>query len=333
MAQVTEDSEIKDPNIEKRSDSNITKNRAYAQKNVKETAPAAKKPKNSNTQSTKLKTPVKAGPKATRAKQESAVSSKKSDADKNDLRSTKSKASIKPTRPRIERRSKKYREVYKLIDKTKEYILAEAIDLLPKLSFTKFTPSVEVHINLGIDLSQADQAVRAMVVLPHTSGKSQRVAVVAAADDQAKAKQAGADIVGEENLLEDISKGKLDFDILVATPALMPKLGQHAKLLGPKGLMPNPKSGTVTNDIAKTVKELKSGRVEFRSDSNGIIHQTVGKLELKAEQLTNNIQALLKAVQQAKPSSLKGAYIKKISLSTTMSPSVKLNAAQTLNQI
>ena len=175
--------------------------------------------------------------------------------------------------------------------------------------------------------------MRGTVVLPHGSGKTKRVAVVAEAADQVKAKAAGADVVGEDDLLESIGKGNINFDILVAAPAVMSKLGKYAKELGPKGLMPNPKSGTVTNDVAKIVKELKGGRIEFRVDSAGIIHQVVGKLSLKPEQLTANLKALLKAVTQLKPASLKGVYIKKITLTTSMGPAIKLGTAKVVKEL
>src|SRR5687767_9573913 len=180
----------------------------------------------------------KAGPKASRAKQEAEEPAKAEKPEKSEEPVKVKGPSLKPARPRIERRGKKYREAYKQLDKAKEYALDELVELLPRTSFVKFTPSVEIHINLGVDPKQADQMVRATVVLPHGTGKSQRVGVVASGDDQTKAKSAGADVVGEDDLLEKIGKGQFDFDILVATPAMMPKLGQHAKTLGPKGLMP-----------------------------------------------------------------------------------------------
>lgn len=267
----------------------------------------------------------KAGPKHTRAMAE-AESSEKPDTKEE----SKPKKVVKPARPRIERRGKKYREAYKHLDKSKDYELAEAIELLNKTSFVKFIPSVEIHVNLGVDPKQADQMVRSTTVLPHGNGKSQRVAVLGSDEDQKLAKAAGADVVGEDNLLDDITKGKTDFDVLVATPEVMPKLGKHAKQLGPKGLMPNPKSGTVTNDVAKAVKELKGGRIEFRIDASGIIHQVVGKLDFKPTQITENIKAFLKAVAAAKPDSVKGIYIKRVTLTSSMGPGIKLNISSAL---
>ena len=228
-------------------------------------------------------------------------------------------------RSRLERRGKKYRQVIGAIESGRTYSLDEAIELLPKTSFAKFDVSVEVHIPLSVDPKQSDQLVRGIVVLPHGSGKTNRVAVVTTEANQPKAKAAGADKVGEEDLLEEVKAGKFDFDILVATPDVMPKLAKYAKELGPKGLMPNPKSGTVTTNIAKTVKELKGGKVEFRVDPTGIIHQVVGKLSFKPDQLKENLVALFKAVKQARPASIKGAYVKKIWLTTSMGPSLKID--------
>ncbi len=277
---------------------------------------------------TATKTVKKAGPKHTRAKTETETAPKL----KTDTAEAK-KPVAQPTRSPLERRGKNYRKVYGAFDHTKHYGLDEAISLLPKTSFVKFDPSVEVHINLGVDVTQADQAVRATVVLPHGSGKSQRVAALVDTDKQAEAKAAGADLVGHEDLLEDIGKGKFDFDILVTTPDMMAQLGKHAKELGPKGLMPNPKSGTVTKELAKAVKELKAGRIEFRADASGIVHQVVGKLSLKPGDLTANIKALLKAVQQARPDSIKGTYIQKIAITTSMGPSLKLDTQEVLKNL
>ena len=269
----------------------------------------------------KKATAKKAGPKSSRAKAETKTSSSVAKAEKT------VKAEAQPTRSPLAGRGKRYRQAYEAIDKTKEYQMGEAVALLPKTSFTKFEASVELHINLGVDPKAADQMVRGTVTLPHGSGKSQRVAALVPADKQAAAKAAGADVVGHENLLEDIGKGKFDFDILVSTPDMMAELGRHAKELGPRGLMPNPKSGTVTKNLAKAVKELKAGRVEFRMDPAGILHQVVGKLSFKPTQLGENIKALLKAVGQARPAGAKGTFIQRIWLTTSMGPSFKLDRA------
>jgi large subunit ribosomal protein L1 len=227
-------------------------------------------------------------------------------------------------RSKLERRGKKYQEVAKLVDSEKQYSLKEAAELLPKISTTTFSSSVEIHVNLGVDPKQADQNVRAMVALPHGTGKTVRIAVFAPEDQHAAAKKAGADIVGEADFLKQLDKEQFDFDVLIATPQLMAKLGKYARSLGPRGLMPNPKSGTVTTDVAKAVTEAKGGKVEFRVDKQSIIHLAVGKTDFSAQQIEENIQTLLKAVADAKPASLKGVYIQKITLAPTMGPGISL---------
>ncbi|MCL2144630.1 MAG: 50S ribosomal protein L1 [Endomicrobia bacterium] len=217
---------------------------------------------------------------------------------------------------------KKLQESLKLVDKNKLYTLDEAADLVKQTAKAKFDESVEVHIKLGIDPKQSDQTVRGTVSLPHGIGKTRKVAVVTKGEKQKDAKDAGADMVGGDDLIEDISKGSLDFDILVATPDIMKDLSKVAKILGPKGLMPNPKSGTVTFEISETVKELKKGRVEYKNDSYGIIHCAVGKVSFDKEKLTDNIRTLYEAVSKSKPSSSKGQYIKSISISSTMGPGI-----------
>ena len=227
-------------------------------------------------------------------------------------------------RSKLERRGKKYQEVAKLVDTEKQYTPKEAAELLPKISTTTFSSSVEIHVNLGVDPKQADQNVRAMVALPHGTGKTVRIAVFAPEDQHAAAKKAGADIVGEADFLKQLDKEQFDFDVLIATPQLMAKLGKYARSLGPRGLMPNPKSGTVTTDVAKAVAEAKGGKVEFRVDKQSIIHLAVGKTDFSAQQIEENIQTLLKAVADAKPASLKGVYIQKITLAPTMGPGISL---------
>lgn len=254
----------------------------------------------------------------------------KEDTEASERKAAAAKRQQRQRRSRLERRGKQYRKAHELLDKTKEYGLDEALELLPKTSFVKFDAAVEMHVNLGIDPKQADQTVRASVTLPHGSGKSQRVAVLADAKSAKTAQAAGADLVGDDDLLEQIKQEKFDFDILVTTPDMMPKLGKHAKQLGPRGLMPNPKSGTVTNELAQTVKALKSGRIEFRNDAGGIIHQVVGRLSFKPDQLKQNILALLEAVKQSKPTSLKGTYIERIYLTTSMGPAIKLSVSGAL---
>lgn len=231
-------------------------------------------------------------------------------------------------RSRLERRSKKYRKAAEHVEPNTFYSLDEAVALLPKTTYSKFDGSIELHINLNVDPKQADQLVRGTTPLPHGSGRSQRVAVFT--ENAAVAKKAGADIAGTQEVIDQIEKNKFEFDILVATPDVMAQLGKHAKVLGPKGLMPNPKSGTVTKDIEKTVKELKAGRVEFRVDSAGIIHQVIGKVSFQPEQIAENLKALLKAVQAVKPPSVKGTYIQRLSITTSMGPGIKLDVSKVL---
>lgn len=228
------------------------------------------------------------------------------------------------TRSKLERRSKDYKKAYELIDTSKEYTVKEAAELLPKTSSVKFDASVEVHVNLGVDPRQADQNIRATVALPHGTGKSIRIAVFAPVDQHEAAKKAGADIVGEDEFLQQLDKELLNFDVLIATPQLMAKLGKYARLLGPKGLMPNPKSGTVTAKVADAVKEAKAGKVEFRVDKQSIVHIAVGKVSFTPAQIAENTQVILKAIADAKPASVKGAYIQKIAMTTSMGPSVKI---------
>lgn len=234
----------------------------------------------------------------------------------------KPKQPVKPPRTRLERRGKNFRKVAEQIEKGKTYSLTEAVDLAAKTSPVKFDATVELHVRLGVDPKQADQNIRNTVVLPAGTGKSVRIAVFAAADDVAKAKKAGADIAAEDEFLAQLDKGELNFDVLIATPAMMPKLGKYARVLGPKGLMPNPKSGTVATDIAKAVEEAKAGRVEYRVDSTGIVHTGIGKVSFGPAKLGENVSAVLSSIKANKPASVKGTYIKSIYLTTTMGPSI-----------
>jgi len=229
------------------------------------------------------------------------------------------------TRPRIERRGKKYRNASKDLDSTQSYSLAEAIKIAEKTAATKFDSSLEIHMRLGVDPRQADQNIRGTVSLPHGTGKTIRVAVFGPESDNEAAKKAGADIVGEEAVTELLKKEQFDFDILIATPQLMAKLSKFARTLGPRGLMPNPKSGTVATNVAKAVKEAKAGRVEYRVDKQGIVHLAVGKISFGAAKLVENTQSVLENLQAAKPSTLKGTYINSIFVSTTMGPSVQVD--------
>lgn len=229
-------------------------------------------------------------------------------------------------------RGKKYQESAKLIDKAALYDTAEAMELVVKTAPAKFDETVELHVKLGVDSRHADQQVRGAIVLPHGTGKTQRVLVFAKGDKAEAAKAAGADFVGEMDLVEKIQKENwFDYDVVVASPDMMGVVGRLGKVLGPKGLMPSPKAGTVTPDVAKAVTEIKAGKVEYRLDKTNIIHCPVGKASFTEEQLRENLQALLDALNKAKPSSLKGAYMKSAVLTSTMGPGVKLNTAKIAN--
>jgi large subunit ribosomal protein L1 len=227
-------------------------------------------------------------------------------------------------RPRIERRGKKYQKVAKELEDGKVYTLTEAVELATKTSPVKFDASVEVHVRLGVDPRQADQNIRATVSLPHGTGKTVRVAVFAPEGDHAAAKKAGADIVGDEEFVKQLDKEELNFDVLVATPQYMPKLGKYARLLGPRGLMPNPKSGTVATDVAKAVTEAKAGKVEYRVDKQAVVHLSIGKVSFGAKKLEENAKSFFDSLQSQKPSSLKNAYVKSTSITTTMGPGIKI---------
>ncbi|QJU07090.1 50S ribosomal protein L1 [Candidatus Saccharibacteria bacterium oral taxon 955] len=224
----------------------------------------------------------------------------------------------------MERRGKNYRKVAEKIDSTKVYNLADALALAIETNPAKFDASVEVHVRLGVDPRQADQNIRATVALPNGTGKDIRVAVFAPEAETAKAVKAGADIAGDEEILRLLDKGELNFDILIATPAYMPKLGKYARLLGPKGLMPNPKSGTVAADVVKAVSEAKAGRVEYRVDKQATIHLSIGKVSFGVDKLKENASAFFASLQSQKPSSLKGSYIKSTAIATTMGPRIKV---------
>lgn len=228
------------------------------------------------------------------------------------------------TRPRIERRGKNYRKVAEQLEAGKVYALKEAMEIAVKTNPAKFDASVEIHVRLGVDPRQADQNIRATVSLPHGTGKTVRVAVFSPEGDHAAAKKAGADVVGDDDFLKQLDKEVLDFDVLVATPQYMAKLGKYARLLGPRGLMPNPKAGTVAADVAKAVSDAKTGKVEYRVDKQAIVHLAVGKVSFGAEKLAQNAQAFFDSLQSQKPTSLKNAYVKTTSISTTMGPGIKL---------
>ncbi|MBP6941889.1 MAG: 50S ribosomal protein L1 [Syntrophorhabdaceae bacterium] len=226
---------------------------------------------------------------------------------------------------------KKYTEARNKIDREKRYDMEEALNLLPQVSFAKFDETVEVAMRLGVDPRHADQMVRGSVALPHGLGKKVRVLVFAKGQKEKEAQDAGADFVGAEDMIEKIQKGWLDFDKAIATPDMMGQVSKLGKILGPRGLMPNPKVGTVTFDIAKTVKEMKAGRVEFRVDKAGNLHVPVGKISFGKEKLMDNLNSLIDAVTRLKPSSSKGTYVKGIAISTSMSPGIKIDPGYARN--
>jgi len=219
---------------------------------------------------------------------------------------------------------KKYKAAAALIDPKKTYAAEEAMDLAKKTSTTKFDGTVEVHLRLGIDPKKSDQQVRGTVVLPHGSGKTRKVIAFVSADKEKEAKEAGADVIGTEEMIAEIVKtGKIDFDIAVATPDMMPKMAKVAKILGPKGLMPNPKSDTVGTNVTKMVSELKKGKLAFKADDFGIVHTIIGKVSFDAKSLVENYETLLEAIRKAKPSSSKGVYLKNVTVATTMGPAIR----------
>ncbi len=228
-------------------------------------------------------------------------------------------------------KGKKYQESAKLIDKAKLYDTVEALDMVCKTSKAKFDETVEVHVKLGVDSRHADQQVRGAVVLPHGTGKTVRTLVFAKGDNAKAAEEAGSDYVGAEDMVAKITgENWFEFDVVIATPDMMGVIGRLGKVLGPKGLMPNPKAGTVTMDVAKAVTEAKAGKIEYRLDKQNIIHCPVGKASFGAEKLAENMDALMSAVVKAKPAAAKGTYIKSCAVASTMGPGVKVNAAKYL---
>lgn len=230
-----------------------------------------------------------------------------------------------PTRTRLERRGKNYRKLAEQVEKGKAYSLKDAVELAAKTSVGKFDGTIELHINLNVDPRQADQNLRGTVTLPHGTGKTLRVAAFVDANQVDAAKKAGAEIVGEEAIIALLDKQQLDFDVLVSTPQMMPKLGKYARVLGPRGLMPNPKSGTVAANPAKAIEEAKAGRVEYRVDKQSIIHLGVGKKSFSATNLYDNAKAVMDALTASKPASVKGALIKSLAVSSTMGPGIKVD--------
>ena len=225
--------------------------------------------------------------------------------------------------------SKRYIESAKLVDKTKAYTASEAMSLVVDTAKAKFDESIELHVRLGVDGRNADQQVRGVVVLPEGTGRSVKVLVIAKGDKAEEAKAAGADIVGDDDIVKKImTENWLDFDVCITTPDMMGTIGRCARILGPKGLMPNPKSGTVTTDVTKAVKDVKAGKVEYRLDKNNNVHVIIGKASFGAEKLENNLRAVMGAIIKAKPSSAKGTYLKSVYVASTMGPGIKVNYSE-----
>ena len=228
----------------------------------------------------------------------------------------------------MSKKGKKYQEVVKLVDYAKIYTLDEAVELLPRLRTAKFDETIEVCMKLNVDPKQADQNVRGVVTLPAGTGKTVRVAVFTKGDKTADAQEAGADFVGGEELVEKIKGGWLDFDVAIATPDMMATLGKVARVLGPRGLMPNPKAGTVTLEVGKAVREFKAGKIEFRVDKVGAVHCPLGKSSFTPAAIKQNFMSLFEAIQKARPSSVKGTYLGKTYLALTMSPAIRLDTSK-----
>ncbi|MBE3550168.1 MAG: LSU ribosomal protein L1p (L10Ae) [Brockia lithotrophica] len=226
------------------------------------------------------------------------------------------------------KRGKKYQEALKLVEKGRRYSVREAVELVKRTSYVSFDATVEAAVRLGVDVRKADQQVRGTVVLPHGTGKTMRVLVFAKGDKAKEAQEAGADIVGAEELVARIEQGFLDFDVAVATPDMMGLVGRLGKILGPRGLMPNPKTGTVTTDVARAVREIKMGRVEFRTDKQGNVHIPIGKVSFPTEHLEENLRAFLDQVKRLKPAAARGQYIRNVTLSATMGPGIPVDLSE-----
>ncbi len=227
--------------------------------------------------------------------------------------------------------TKKRKVVDTKVDKTKSYSLKEASNLVKEINTTKFDASVDLHIRLGVDPKKADQAIRGTVSLPHGTGKTKRVLVLCPADKEADAKAAGADYVGLDEFVQKIEGGWVDVDVIIATPSVMPKIGKLGKILGPRNLMPNPKTGTVTNDVAAAVNEVKGGKIAFKVDKAGIIHASIGRVSFSPEKIAENSNELINAIVKAKPSSSKGTYLKSIFMASSMSPAIAVDTKSLMN--
>lgn len=237
---------------------------------------------------------------------------------------------LKPQREESEvaKHGKKYRASLEKVEKNKLYDPEQALSLVKDIASAKFDETVEVAFRLGIDPKRADQQVRGAVVLPHGTGKTKRVLVFAKGEKAKEAEQAGADFVGDEDLIAKVQQGWLDFDVVVATPDMMGQVGRLGRILGPKGLMPNPKTGTVTNDVAKAIEDIQKGKIEYRSDKAGNVHAPIGKVSYSTQQLLENLQTLTEALIKAKPAASKGTYLRKVTVSSTMGPGVSISTSQ-----
>lgn len=231
----------------------------------------------------------------------------------------------------MSKNSKRFNELLKKVDSSKIYAISEAIDTVKTLASAKFDETIEIALSLSVDPRHADQMVRGSVVLPSGTGKSVRVAVIAKDDKASEAEAAGADIVGSDELIEEIQKGNINFDVLIATPNLMGLVGKVGRILGPKGIMPNPKTGTVTMDVAQAVKNAKGGQVNFRVDKQGNIHAGLGKVSFTKEQILDNVNSFVKTLNKHKPATAKGKYIKSAAISLTMSPSIALDSQELMD--
>jgi large subunit ribosomal protein L1 len=229
---------------------------------------------------------------------------------------------------KMAKKGKKYQEAVKLIDRETAYEIAEAVELVKKASTAKFDETVEVAARLGVDPKKADQQIRGAVVLPHGTGRTQRVLVFAKGEKAKEAEAAGADYVGEEDLINKITQGWFDFDVIVATPDMMAQVGKLGRVLGPKGLMPNPKTGTVTFEVGKAVQEIKAGKVEYRVDKQSNIHVPIGKVSFDAEKLAENFATIIETLMKVKPAAAKGTYVRNVAISSTMGPGIKVNVSK-----
>ena len=225
------------------------------------------------------------------------------------------------------KKTKNNKNLIEKINTSKVYNPIEAIKILKENSYTKFEESIEIAINLGIDPNKTDQNIRGMIILPKGTGKNINVAVLTKGDKQNEAKEAGADLVGENDLIDSISSGKINFDLLIATPDMMPSIGKVAKILGPKGLMPNPKLGTVTQDLKTAIQNAKSGQVQYKNEKSGIVHAGIGKMNFNEDDLLENLKAFFKAINKSKPDTVKGSFIKKVTIASTMGVGLEINVA------